>query len=57
LKKTERALEAFRRPIIEMVFEEKLSEKLDDQFDLRTFQTASAAMQCFAKIGKLISVD
>jgi hypothetical protein len=34
----------------------KLFEKLDDQFDLRTSQTASAAMQCFAKIGEIISL-
>jgi hypothetical protein len=51
LKKTKRALEVFRRRIAE-----KLFEKLDDQFDLRTFQTASTAMQCFAKIDKLISL-
>jgi hypothetical protein len=43
-------LEVFRRRIAE-----KLFEKSDDQFDLRTFQTASMAMQCFAKIGKFIS--
>lgn len=35
---------------------EKLFENLDDQFDLRTSQTASTAMQCLAKIGKLISL-
>jgi hypothetical protein len=51
LKKTKRALEVFRRRMAE-----KLFEKLDDQFDLRTFQTASAAMQCFAKIGQIISL-
>jgi hypothetical protein len=50
LKKTKRAVEVFRRRIAE-----KLFEKLDDQFDLRTSQTASTAMQCFAKIGKFIS--
>jgi len=51
LKKIKRALEVFRRRIAE-----KLFEKLDDQFDLRTFQKASTAMQCFAKIDKLISL-
>jgi len=51
LKKTKRAFEVFRRRIAE-----KLFEKLDDQFDLRTFQKASTAMQCFAKIDKLISL-
>jgi len=50
LKSTKRTLEVFRRRIAE-----KLFEKSDDQFDLRTFQTASTAMQCFAKIGKFIS--
>jgi uncharacterized protein (DUF488 family) len=35
-------IEVFRRRIAE-----KLFEKSDDQFDLRTFQTASTAMQCF----------
>jgi hypothetical protein len=51
LKKTKRALEVFRRRIVEELF-----EKLDDRFDLRTFQTASAAMQCLANIGGLISL-
>jgi hypothetical protein len=51
LKKTKRALGFFRRRIAE-----KLFEKLDDQFDLRIFQTASTAMQCFAKIDKLFSL-
>jgi hypothetical protein len=51
LKKTKRAIEVFRRRIAE-----KLFEKLDNQFDLRTFQTASAAMQCFVKIGEIISL-
>jgi hypothetical protein len=44
-------LEVFRRRIAEELF-----EKLDDRFDLRTFQTASAAMQCLANIGRLISL-
>jgi len=43
-------MEVFRR------IAEKLFEKLDDQFDLRISQTASMAMQCSAKIGKLISL-
>jgi hypothetical protein len=51
MKKTKRAMEVFCRQIAE-----KLFEKLDDQFDLRTSQTASTAMQCLAKIGKLISL-
>jgi integrase len=42
LKSAKRTLDVFRRRIAE-----KLFEKSDDQFDLRTFQTASAAMQCF----------
>jgi hypothetical protein len=51
LKKIKRALEVFRRRIAEELF-----EKLDDRFDLRTFQTASAAMQRLANIGRLISL-
>jgi hypothetical protein len=51
LNSAKRTLDVFRRRIAE-----KLFEKSDDQFDLRTFQTASAAMQCFVKIGEIISL-
>jgi hypothetical protein len=51
LKSAKRTLEVFHRRIAE-----KLFEKSDDQFDLRTFQTASTAMQCFAKVGKFIAL-